>query len=91
MGGNGSGPKPARAEPASETEAALRAALAEWRTARCRAEGVPAYIVLGNATLDAIAAAAPTSLAALGRIKGIGPAKLERYGADILGIVVGQS
>jgi DNA helicase-2/ATP-dependent DNA helicase PcrA len=43
--------------------------------------------VLGNATLDAIAAEAPTSLTALGRIKGIGPAKLDRYGADILGIV----
>jgi DNA helicase-2/ATP-dependent DNA helicase PcrA len=88
--GNGDAGKPVRAEPRSETEVALRAALTEWRTTRCRTDGVPAYIVLGNATLDAIAAASPTSLAALGRIKGIGPAKLERYGADILGIVADQ-
>jgi DNA helicase-2/ATP-dependent DNA helicase PcrA len=80
-------PRAERAEPSTGAEAALRSALTEWRTARCKADDVPAYIVLGNATLDAIAAEAPTSLTALGRIKGIGPAKLDRYGADILGIV----
>ena len=83
----GAAKKPTRSEPSNPAEAALRASLTEWRTTRCKADGVPAYIVVDNATLDAIAGARPTSLADLGRIKGIGPAKLERYGAEILGIV----
>jgi DNA helicase-2/ATP-dependent DNA helicase PcrA len=83
-----SGPaKRERGEPASPAEAVRREALTAWRLERCRTDGVPAYVVLDNATLDAIAAAAPSSLGELGGIKGIGPAKLERYGADILGIV----
>ena len=38
-------------------------------------------------TLAAIAAARPASLTALERVKGIGPNKLDRYGADLLAIV----
>jgi len=79
--------KPDRAVPSSPAAAMLRDALTGWRSERCKADGVPAYIVVDNATLDAIAEAAPKSLVALGRIKGIGPAKLDRYGSDILGIV----
>ncbi|MDH4364771.1 MAG: HRDC domain-containing protein, partial [Acidimicrobiia bacterium] len=74
---------------ADGAEAARRAALTEWRLTRSKADGHPAYVVLDNATLDAIAAANPSSLGALGRIKGIGPAKLDRYGADILGVLAG--
>jgi len=76
-----------RANPANSGEAALREALSEWRRQRCKADGVPAYVVLTNKSLDAIAATSPKNLARLGDIDGIGPAKLERYGADILGIV----
>ncbi len=79
--------KASRVEPSTPVAAALREALTSWRTERCRADGVPAYVVMDNATLDAIAEAAPDSLVSLGRIKGIGPAKLDRYGSDILGIV----
>ena len=80
-----------RAEPTTEAESRLRAELTEWRLSRSRTDGVPAYVVIDNATLDAIAAAAPTSLVALGRIKGIGPTKLDRYGDEILGIVAAVS
>ena len=83
----GAAAKRERAEPGSPAEASRRQALTSWRTERCKSDGVPAYVVLDNATLDAIAAAAPTSLVDLGRIKGIGPTKLDRYGADILGII----
>jgi DNA helicase-2/ATP-dependent DNA helicase PcrA len=76
-----------RAVPTSEAAGALRELLTEFRRDRCKADGVPAYVVLDNKTLDAIAEAAPTTLGELGNISGIGPAKLERYGADILGII----
>jgi DNA helicase-2/ATP-dependent DNA helicase PcrA len=37
--------------------------------------------------LIALAEARPTSLAALRRVKGMGPAKLEKYGAEILAVI----
>jgi DNA helicase-2/ATP-dependent DNA helicase PcrA len=49
--------------------------------------GKPAYTVFDNATLTAIAATKPTSMQALARIKGIGPAKLEQYGEAVLAVV----
>jgi DNA helicase-2/ATP-dependent DNA helicase PcrA len=62
-------------------------ALRSWRTERAREEGMPAYVVASDETLSAIAAARPATLTALERVKGIGPAKLDRYGTDILAVV----
>jgi Superfamily I DNA and RNA helicases len=63
------------------------AALREWRTARARAEDVPPYVIAHDQTLAAIADVKPPSAAALRRVKGIGPAKVEAYGDEILEIV----
>jgi DNA helicase-2/ATP-dependent DNA helicase PcrA len=65
----------------------LFVALREWRTGRARADAVPSYVVAHDQTLAEIADARPRSLPALRRVKGMGPAKLERYGAEILAIV----
>ncbi|MDH4143478.1 MAG: HRDC domain-containing protein, partial [Chloroflexota bacterium] len=65
----------------------LFAALRAWRTERAREEGVPPYIVFHDQTLAAIADVKPPSAAALRRVKGIGPAKVEAYGDDILELV----
>jgi DNA helicase-2/ATP-dependent DNA helicase PcrA len=62
-------------------------ALRTWRSERARADGVPAYVIAHDATLAEIAAARPRSLAALGAVKGIGPARLERYGSEILAVL----
>lgn len=62
------------------------AALKAWRTARARHEAVPAYVIAHDATLEAIAEARPSSIPALRRVKGMGPARLERYGQEILAI-----
>ncbi|MHB8459542.1 MAG: ATP-dependent helicase [Candidatus Limnocylindrales bacterium] len=64
-------------------------ALRAWRLERARADAVPAYVVAHDATLAAIAEARPGSIAALRRVKGMGPAKLDRYGTEILGVVAG--
>jgi DNA helicase-2/ATP-dependent DNA helicase PcrA len=61
--------------------------LREWRKARADEESVPAYVVFTDATLQLIAEQRPTSAPALLRISGVGPAKLERYGADLLEVV----
>ncbi|HEY3163901.1 MAG TPA: ATP-dependent DNA helicase UvrD2 [Candidatus Limnocylindrales bacterium] len=65
----------------------LFGALRAWRTERAAEEAVPAYVVASDELLSAISAARPTTLTALDRVKGIGPAKLDKYGSDIVAIV----
>jgi DNA helicase-2/ATP-dependent DNA helicase PcrA len=59
-------------------------ALREWRLERANADEVPAYVVFHNATLAEIAERQPRTLAELALVPGVGPAKLERYGEDVL-------
>jgi superfamily II DNA helicase RecQ len=63
-------------------------ALRAWRLEVARGKGLPPYVVFHDSTLIAIAERQPRSLADLAGIAGIGPTKLDRYGADIVGIVV---
>ncbi|MBK9518102.1 MAG: ATP-dependent DNA helicase RecQ [Anaeromyxobacter sp.] len=64
-------------------------ALRAWRAAEARARGVPAYVVFPDATLAEVAARKPRSEDQLAEVKGIGPKKLEAYGADLLRLVRG--
>ena len=50
----------------------------------------PAFTVLHDSTLVAIAAAQPTQLRQLALLRGIGPTKLEAYGPQILAVVRGE-
>jgi DNA helicase-2/ATP-dependent DNA helicase PcrA len=77
-------PQPAAARPGDEL---LLAALRAWRSARARADAVPAYVVAHDALLTAIVEQRPASMAALRRVKGMGPVKLDRYGEELLAIV----
>jgi superfamily II DNA helicase RecQ len=65
----------------------LLEALRRWRRERASTDGVPAYVVAHDTTLAEIADALPRSLPALRRIRGMGPTKLERYGAEILAVI----
>lgn len=87
-GGRG-GAKASVAADLTGEEAALFERLRAWRAATAKEAGVPAYVVFHDATLRAIATAAPTTTAELGTISGIGAAKLERYGEGVLAVVVG--
>jgi ATP-dependent DNA helicase RecQ len=62
-------------------------ALRTWRGEQARAQGVPAYVILHDKTLHALAAAQPAHPDELLDIPGIGQAKAERYGADLLVLV----
>jgi DNA helicase-2/ATP-dependent DNA helicase PcrA len=59
-------------------------ALKEWRLARARAEEVPAYVVFNDRTLAELIARSPRTIAELAAVPGIGPAKLERFGSELL-------
>jgi len=65
------------------------ARLREWRLERARRDGVPPYVVFHDSVLHAIAGAQPVSLGELAEIPGVGPAKLDRYGREVLAIVSG--
>jgi superfamily II DNA helicase RecQ len=60
------------------------ARLRSFRHEEARREALPAYCILSNKTLEAIARRRPLDLGALAVLPGIGPAKLEKYGRAIL-------
>jgi superfamily II DNA helicase RecQ len=75
----------AAAEPGAALDAAGKQRYLALRELRNELrDGKPAYVVFDNRTLEAIARTAPASPAELARIPGIGPAKLEKYGAAVI-------
>ncbi|MBU5654690.1 ATP-dependent DNA helicase UvrD2 [Corynebacterium aurimucosum] len=62
-------------------------ALRAWRASVAKDSQVPAYVVFSDATLQAISEALPANEAELLDISGVGPSKLERYGAEVLQII----
>ena len=72
--------KPRAEEPDDPTYQALK----RWRLQRAKSEEIPAYVVFHNSTLAEIAARQPRTIAELASVPGVGPAKLERYGRDVL-------
>ena len=73
----------------SEADAATFDALRAWRSEVARELKVPAYIVFSDATLTSVAERFPTTEAELLDIPGIGPIKVERYGAGLLEVLAG--
>jgi ATP-dependent DNA helicase RecQ len=61
--------------------------LRAWRAAQAKARGVPAYVIFHDATLRAVAAARPATVADLAGLPGIGAAKQAAYGAALLDAV----
>lgn len=59
-------------------------ALKAWRLERAKRDGVPAYVIFHDTTLQEIAEASPSSIVQLANISGVGPAKLDRYGSEVL-------
>ncbi len=74
----------------SEGEA-VAARLRAWRAAEAKRLGVPAFVVLHDRTLTALAGARPGNAKQLLAIDGIGPAKAEKFGAAILGLCEGAA
>jgi ATP-dependent DNA helicase RecQ len=61
--------------------------LREWRSETASAANLPPYTILHDASLKEIAAFKPDTEAGLLSIGGIGQAKLERYGQELLAII----
>ncbi|MEU6060029.1 ATP-dependent DNA helicase UvrD2 [Streptomyces sp. NPDC047097] len=74
----------------SDMDEALHGRLWEWRSARARSLGQPAWCVFTDKTLMAIAEAVPSTDNELARIAGVGVRKLNRFGTDVLAICAGE-
>ncbi len=72
-------------------QAELDSRLRAWRKAEAATAGKPAFFVLTDATLQNVVLAGPRSLAALGSVHGIGPAKVDHYGPAIVAICRGDA
>jgi len=75
-------PEPDTVAPDADLVERLKA----WRLETARATGMPAYVILHDATVDTIAGIRPQTETQLASVPGIGPAKLEAHGDAILEI-----
>jgi ATP-dependent DNA helicase RecQ len=85
--------KPRRGAPVDLPDAAVPVfeQLRAWRAATAKDQGVPAYVIFHDATLRQIATQAPSTLAELGTVSGVGETKLARYGQQILDTLAGSA
>ncbi len=61
--------------------------LRQWRLREARAADKPAYTIMPDASLRQVAEARPRTIRQLGALRGIGPARLDQWGAELLRIV----
>jgi ATP-dependent DNA helicase RecQ len=71
-------------EPVSAEELAMREYLREWRRATAREQGIPAFVVLHDSTLEEICRMQPKFYAELRQVSGIGERKGAAFGQQIL-------
>jgi RecQ family ATP-dependent DNA helicase len=72
--------------PTTGPSAALVAVLRAWRLREAKHKRVPAFRVLTNRALVAIAEARPVSAESLSSVNGVGPTVLKRYGAQLVAL-----
>ncbi len=75
--------KPKPVEPNDPVYEALR----RWRLETARAEERPPYVIFHNSTLAEIVRRQPQTREQLAEVPGVGPAKLERYADELLGVL----
>jgi ATP-dependent DNA helicase RecQ len=71
----------------SEEEGDRFERLRAWRRIEAGRAGLPPYVIFKDDDLRAIARACPRTLEELGRVPGVGPRRLESYGAALLALL----
>lgn len=69
-----------------ESELGLFGLLREWRTKKSQSEGVPPFVLFTNLQLAQIVKTRPQTASDFLKIPGLGRAKLDKYGAELLAI-----
>lgn len=81
---------PAKDDPAAnltDEQAAIYSRLREWRNAEAKRQEISRFIIASNASLADIARRVPYTLEDLAAVRGMGKARLEKYGEKILAVV----
>lgn len=73
----------------TDGQLAIYARLREWRNAEAKRQEISRFIIASNATLAEIARRVPYTLDDLREVKGMGQARLGKYGDKILDVVRG--
>jgi superfamily II DNA helicase RecQ len=81
--------KRAREKPAKGTP--IEAALKAWRVTEAKKKGVPAFRILTDKSLEGIAATRPANESELLSVPGIGPKIVEKYGAQIIRVLMSNA
>jgi ATP-dependent DNA helicase RecQ len=71
----------------SPEAAILFETLRQWRADTAREQGVPAYVILHDRTLKELAEMRPTTRGHLAMVTGIGAAKIEHYGDELIRLI----
>ena len=71
----------------SAEDAALFETLRQWRADTARGQGVPAYVILHDRTLRELTEMRPATRGHLAMVSGIGAAKIEHYGEELLALI----
>jgi DNA topoisomerase-3 len=79
----GTWPNTRTAPAPASTDSGAETALRVWRLAEAKRRGVPAFRILTDQTLKAVAAKCPATAAELLAIPGIGISTVEKYGAQL--------
>ena len=58
-----------------------------WRREKAQKLNLPAYIIMHDKTLIEIVEISPVDIEDLKNVRGIGPAKIEKYGQEIIDII----
>jgi ribonuclease D len=80
-------PTPAKAAPASAAGAAIEKALRAWRLGEAKRLGIPAFRILSDRALAALAERRPETTRELLEAPGVGLKIVERWGAKLLEII----
>ncbi|HKT15760.1 MAG TPA: DNA helicase RecQ [Allosphingosinicella sp.] len=83
--------RPSRNAAPNPVDDPLFEALRARRRDLAKETGVPPYVIFHDSTLREMAVLKPGNLAALGRISGVGAAKLERYGEAFVAVIANFS
>jgi RecA/RadA recombinase len=79
--------KPTKQSGGDNMNTDLATALRNWRAFKAAEQNVPAYLILQQKALQAIATNMPHTIAELKRQLGVGKKTVQRYGAELLDII----
>jgi ATP-dependent DNA helicase RecQ len=80
-------PEPVAGDSVAEASFELREYLREWRRITAKEQGIPAFIVMHDTSLDELCRVQPRSLQEVRRVHGFGERKVQMYGKQILEVL----